>query len=594
MVEPRSRPLPARCARPSPSTPTRPACRRPRASCDRDPRLRDGQPALGREGARARRRASVRRPTTTACARPTRSCCRASARSARRWRRLRGAGSTSWCASGHAGVPVIGICLGMQLLFEHSTELGGRAGIGVLEGEVRALDTGGLKVPQIGWNRSPGAATRRSARGCPSGRRCTTCTRSRPDPAHAEVVLGTAHYGSEFVSAVEPRQRLRRPVPPREVERARPRAAAQLRALSARRRMIFLPAIDIRGGKAVRLEKGDFDTETVYVDDPLEAARTWVEAGARSLHVVDLDGAREGEPLNLEHLRRDHRRAAHPGAVRRRPALVRRGRATRWPPGATRVVARHRRLQRHRVPRRGARRVGRPRGRRDRRARRARVGLRLDRATQMPPEDVIQPHAGPRRQAVRLHERRPRRDAERPRPGRGRADRRRDPRPLDLLGRDRVARRPARAAGPAADEPRRRHLRQGDLRGPVHDRRGARDPARRPSERAAQPRHPLPRRRQGPRRQGHELRRHPRRRRPGRAGGALRGRGRRRARLPRHHRVARGARDDRRAGPPHRARRVHPVHDRRRDHVGRGRPGGARRGRRQGLGQLRGGARGRS
>jgi phosphoribosylformimino-5-aminoimidazole carboxamide ribotide isomerase len=68
--------------------------------------------------------------------------------------------------------------------------------------------------------------------------------------------------------------------------------------------MILLPAIDIRGGRAVRLQKGDFDKETVYVDDPLEAARSFVEAGARFLHVVDLDGAREGKPVNLEHLRR--------------------------------------------------------------------------------------------------------------------------------------------------------------------------------------------------------------------------------------------------------------------------------------------------
>lgn len=68
--------------------------------------------------------------------------------------------------------------------------------------------------------------------------------------------------------------------------------------------MILLPAIDIRGGRAVRLQRGDFDKETVYVDDPLEAARSFVEAGARFLHVVDLDGAREGRPVNLEHLRR--------------------------------------------------------------------------------------------------------------------------------------------------------------------------------------------------------------------------------------------------------------------------------------------------
>jgi phosphoribosylformimino-5-aminoimidazole carboxamide ribotide isomerase len=68
--------------------------------------------------------------------------------------------------------------------------------------------------------------------------------------------------------------------------------------------MILLPAVDIRDGKAVRLRQGQFDQETVYADDPLEAARSFVEAGARFLHVVDLDGAREGEPVNLHHVER--------------------------------------------------------------------------------------------------------------------------------------------------------------------------------------------------------------------------------------------------------------------------------------------------
>lgn len=68
--------------------------------------------------------------------------------------------------------------------------------------------------------------------------------------------------------------------------------------------MILLPAVDIRDGKAVRLRQGHFDQETVYADDPLDAARSFVEAGAHYLHVVDLDGARDGEPANLEHLRR--------------------------------------------------------------------------------------------------------------------------------------------------------------------------------------------------------------------------------------------------------------------------------------------------
>jgi len=67
--------------------------------------------------------------------------------------------------------------------------------------------------------------------------------------------------------------------------------------------VILYPAIDIRGGKAVRLTQGRFDDETVYDDDPLAAARTWVDGGARFLHVVDLDGARSGVPAAIEHLR---------------------------------------------------------------------------------------------------------------------------------------------------------------------------------------------------------------------------------------------------------------------------------------------------
>jgi phosphoribosylformimino-5-aminoimidazole carboxamide ribotide isomerase len=68
--------------------------------------------------------------------------------------------------------------------------------------------------------------------------------------------------------------------------------------------VILLPAIDIRDGRAVRLRQGNFEDETVYADDPLEAARSFVDAGARFLHVVDLDGAREGEPANLHHVER--------------------------------------------------------------------------------------------------------------------------------------------------------------------------------------------------------------------------------------------------------------------------------------------------
>jgi phosphoribosylformimino-5-aminoimidazole carboxamide ribotide isomerase len=68
--------------------------------------------------------------------------------------------------------------------------------------------------------------------------------------------------------------------------------------------VILYPAIDIRDGHAVRLTQGDYGRETVYDDDPVDAARRWLDQGARALHVVDLDGARAGEPRNLEHVQR--------------------------------------------------------------------------------------------------------------------------------------------------------------------------------------------------------------------------------------------------------------------------------------------------
>jgi phosphoribosylformimino-5-aminoimidazole carboxamide ribotide isomerase len=64
------------------------------------------------------------------------------------------------------------------------------------------------------------------------------------------------------------------------------------------------PAIDVLGGKAVRLEQGDFGRRKEYDADPIDAARRWVDQGARRLHLVDLDGAREGRPVNLGQLER--------------------------------------------------------------------------------------------------------------------------------------------------------------------------------------------------------------------------------------------------------------------------------------------------
>ncbi len=68
--------------------------------------------------------------------------------------------------------------------------------------------------------------------------------------------------------------------------------------------MELIPAIDIRGGRCVRLVQGDYARETIYDADPLAVARRWVEGGATRLHVVDLDGARDGGPRNRELIER--------------------------------------------------------------------------------------------------------------------------------------------------------------------------------------------------------------------------------------------------------------------------------------------------
>ncbi|NLY02062.1 MAG: 1-(5-phosphoribosyl)-5-[(5-phosphoribosylamino)methylideneamino]imidazole-4-carboxamide isomerase [Rhodopirellula sp.] len=67
--------------------------------------------------------------------------------------------------------------------------------------------------------------------------------------------------------------------------------------------MQIWPAIDLRGGKCVRLQQGDYARETVFGDDPAAMARHWVDQGAECLHLVDLDGARQGHPGNLTAVR---------------------------------------------------------------------------------------------------------------------------------------------------------------------------------------------------------------------------------------------------------------------------------------------------
>ncbi|HKF83002.1 MAG TPA: imidazole glycerol phosphate synthase subunit HisH [Solirubrobacterales bacterium] len=101
-----------------------------------------------------------------------------------------------------SGVPILGICLGLQLLFDSTTEFGGAGGLGLLEGPVIELEADGLKVPHIGWSPVRWERESRLTEGLPSGTPFYFVHSFAPRPS-AEDLLGTAEYGARFACAAE-------------------------------------------------------------------------------------------------------------------------------------------------------------------------------------------------------------------------------------------------------------------------------------------------------------------------------------------------------------------------------------------------------
>ncbi len=101
-----------------------------------------------------------------------------------------------------AGVPILGICLGLQLLFDSTTELGGAAGLGLLGGEVSDLDADGLKVPHIGWSPVRWEKESRLADGIETETPFYFVHSFAPRPEAGDL-LGSAAYGARFACAAE-------------------------------------------------------------------------------------------------------------------------------------------------------------------------------------------------------------------------------------------------------------------------------------------------------------------------------------------------------------------------------------------------------
>jgi glutamine amidotransferase len=101
-----------------------------------------------------------------------------------------------------SGVPILGICLGLQLLFDSTTEFGGAGGLGLLPGPVTELEADGLKVPHIGWSPVQWERESRLTEGLPSGTPFYFVHSFAPQPS-GEDLLGSAEYGARFACAAQ-------------------------------------------------------------------------------------------------------------------------------------------------------------------------------------------------------------------------------------------------------------------------------------------------------------------------------------------------------------------------------------------------------
>ena len=101
-----------------------------------------------------------------------------------------------------SGVPILGICLGLQLLFDSTTEFGGSGGLGLLQGPVSELEAEGLKVPHIGWSPVRWERESRLTEGIPSGTPFYFVHSFAPQPS-GEDLLGSAEYGARFACAAQ-------------------------------------------------------------------------------------------------------------------------------------------------------------------------------------------------------------------------------------------------------------------------------------------------------------------------------------------------------------------------------------------------------
>ena len=193
--------------------------------------------------------------------------------------------------------PVLGICLGEQILGRRSEETGGVDLLGLIDADVRALRADGLPLPHMGWNRVYPASCETPLQGH-RGRRLVLL-RAQLRNAHGRLHGRPLHVRRGVHGSCGTRKLHGRAVPSGTL---RPRRRTPDCKLPGNRSMI-IPAIDLIDGRVVRLHQGDYGAERSYGDDPLERLQAYEAAGAKLLHIVDLTGAKDPAKRQIPLLR---------------------------------------------------------------------------------------------------------------------------------------------------------------------------------------------------------------------------------------------------------------------------------------------------
>ncbi len=187
----------------------------------------------------------------------------------------------------------------MQLMATRGLEHEIVAGLDWIRGDVAPIlpDDPGLKIPHMGWNTLNVKRAHPALAGVATGENglhAYFVHSFQLYPADAADVVATADYGGPVTAMVGARQYRRHAVPSRKEPDARPGADRQFPQVAP---VILFPAIDLKGGQCVRLIRGDMAQATVFNADPAAQARAFEAQGFDCLHVVDLDGAFAGKPM---------------------------------------------------------------------------------------------------------------------------------------------------------------------------------------------------------------------------------------------------------------------------------------------------------